>query len=285
MFVIAGVTGHVGGVAAQELLAGKQQVKVIVRDAAKGKEWSARGAEVAVGKLDDREFLTTTLKGAKGFFTLLPPNYAAPDFYAEQRRLADAIAAAVKTSGVPHVVMLSSIGADLAGGNGPIKGLHYLENALRATGTKLTSIRASYFAENLGQSLAPAKAQGVFPNFGDSPDYPMPMVATRDIGKQVALELQKPQPKSDNLDFVGPMYSMRQASEKLGKALGKTLNIVNIPQPGWIPALVQAGMSQQLAEIMAEMYTGFATGKIVPKGDRMIQAPTQLDDVVKELVR
>src|SRR5262249_21274180 len=162
--------------------------------------------------------------------------------------------------------------------NGPIKGLHYFENALRATGTKLTSIRASYFAENLGQSLAPAKAQGVFPNFGDSPDYPMPMIATRDIGKQVALELTKPQPASDNLDFIGPMYSMRQAAEKLGKALGKTLNIVNIPQAGWVPALVQAGMSQQLAEIMAEMYTGFGTGKIVPKGDRMLQATTQLDD-------
>jgi len=285
MFVIAGVTGHVGGVAARELLAAKQPVKVIVRDAAKGKEWAAKGAEIAVGKLDDREFLASTLKGAKGFFTLLPPNYAAADFYADQRRTADAIAGAVKASGVPHVVLLSSIGADVAEGNGPIKGLHYLENALRAAGTKLTSIRASYFAENLGQQLAPARAQGVFPNFGDSPDFPLPMVATKDIGKQVAAELQKPQPKRDNLDLVAPAYSMRQAAEKLVKALGKQLNIVNIPQAGWIPALVQAGLSQQLAEIMAEMYGFFAGGKLAPKGDRAVQAPTQLDDVVQELVR
>ena len=85
MFVIAGATGHVGGVAARELLAAKQPVKVIVRDAAKGKEWAAKGAEVAVGKLDDRDFLASTLKGAKGFFTLLPPNYTAADFYANQR--------------------------------------------------------------------------------------------------------------------------------------------------------------------------------------------------------
>jgi uncharacterized protein YbjT (DUF2867 family) len=284
MFIIAGVTGHVGGVAARELLAAKQQVKVIVRDQAKGKEWAARGAEVAVGTLDDREFLTTTLNGAKGFFTLLPPNYAAPDFYAYQRQVSDTIAAAVKASGVPHVVILSSVGADLAEGNGPIKGLHHLENALRATGTKLTSIRASYFQENLASSLAPAKGQGIFPNFADSPDYPMPMIATKDIGKQVANELLKPQPKSDNLDLLGPMYTMRQAAEKMGKALGKDLNIVNIPQAGWVPALVQAGMSQQLAEIMAEMYTGFATGKITPKGDRTVQGTTQLDEVVTAIV-
>ena len=285
MFVIAGVTGHVGGVAAGELLAAKQPVKVIVRDQAKGKEWEARGAQVAVGALDDREFLTSTLKGAKGFFTLLPPNYAAPDFYAFQRQTSDLIAAAVKASGVPHVVILSSVGADLSEGNGPIKGLYFLENALRTTGTKLTSIRASYFQENLGNSVAPAKGQGIFPNFADAPDYPMPMIATKDIGKQVAHELLNPQPKSDNLDLLGPMYTMRQAAESLGKALGKDLQIINIPQAGWIPALVQAGMSQQLAEIMAEMYTGFATGKITPKGDRTVQGTTQLDETVKELVR
>jgi uncharacterized protein YbjT (DUF2867 family) len=285
MFVIAGVTGHVGGVAARELLAAKQPVKVIVRDAAKGKDWAAKGAEVAVGKLDDREFLASTLKGAKGFFTLLPPDYAAPDFYAYQRKTADTIAGAVKASGVPHVVLLSSIGADVGEGNGPIKGLHYFENALRATGTKLTSIRASYFAENLGQQLAPAKAQGVFPNFGDSADFPLPMIATKDIGKQVALELQKPQAKSDNLDLLGPAVSMGQAAEKMGKALGKQLNVVNIPQAGWIPAFVQAGISQQFAGIMAEMLAFFASGKLALKGDRVIQATTPIDDVIAELTR
>ena len=42
---------------------------------------------------------------------------------------------------------LSSIGADLSEGTGPIKGLHYLENKLRGTPTKVTAIRASYFQE------------------------------------------------------------------------------------------------------------------------------------------
>ena len=35
---------------------------------------------------------------------------------------AAAIAAAVKANGVPHVVILSSVGADLPSGTGPIKG-------------------------------------------------------------------------------------------------------------------------------------------------------------------
>ena len=103
MFVIAGATGHVGGVAARDLLANKQKVKVIVRDATKGGEWSARGAEVAAGKIDDAGFLASALKGAAGFFTLLPADFAASDVLASQKRIADAIAAGVKQSAVAKV--------------------------------------------------------------------------------------------------------------------------------------------------------------------------------------
>src|SRR5215468_2813718 len=103
MFVVAGVTGKVGAYVAKELLEKKQPVKVIVRDAAKGAEWSKRGAELAVGSLEDGAFLATALKNATGFFTLLPPNFAASDFYAYQRQLADTIGQAVKASGVGHV--------------------------------------------------------------------------------------------------------------------------------------------------------------------------------------
>jgi len=44
MYVIAGVTEHVGSVAAMELLAKKKPVNVIVRDAKKGETWSKQGA-------------------------------------------------------------------------------------------------------------------------------------------------------------------------------------------------------------------------------------------------
>src|SRR5262249_14474070 len=107
MFVVAGVSGHVGSIVAEQLLAKGQKVKVIVRDTAKGLAWSQKGAEVAVGALEDQAFLTGALRGAAGLFTLLPPNYQAADFYATQRKTADAITGAVKASGVPHVVILS----------------------------------------------------------------------------------------------------------------------------------------------------------------------------------
>ncbi|MDI1484251.1 NmrA family NAD(P)-binding protein [Polyangium sp. y55x31] len=284
-FVVAGVTGNVGSVVAAELLAKGQKVKVLVRDAAKGAEWSKKGAEVVVAGLGDKDALAAALAGAQGFFVLLPPNVAAPDFYAYQRETSDSIVAAVKASGVPHVVLLSSVGADLPDGTGPIKGLHHLENALRATGVTLTAIRAGYFQENVANSLAPAKNAGIFPNFTGAPDYPFPHIATKDIGTLAAVSLLEGGQKSEIIDLHGPAYSVRQVAEKLGAALGKALQVVDIPPEAHVSTLVQAGLRQDHAEIFAEMYRGFQSGAIAPRGDRLVEGKTPIDEVIQALVR
>lgn len=284
MLVVSGVSGHVGSVAASELIAAGQPVRVIVRDAAKGEPWAQRGAQVAVGALEDVEFLAGALTDATGFFTLLPANFAAPDLYAAQRATRNAIVSAVRQSGVPHVVLLSSVGADLADGTGPIKGLCYLENGLRDAGVKLTAIRAGYFQENLGQSLDAARQQGIFPNFMPSADHPMPIVATKDIGKLVAASLLQPAAQSEVVDLQGPAYSVRELAEKLGAALGKALQVVDIPAVLHHSTLVRAGMSEHHAAVFAEMYAGFASGAIVPRGDRLVQGTTPVDEVISALV-
>src|SRR5437016_5265158 len=72
MYVVAGVSGNTGKVVAETLLSQKKPVRVIVRDAAKGAAWKARGAEVAVAELDDVPALTKALAGAEGAYLLLP---------------------------------------------------------------------------------------------------------------------------------------------------------------------------------------------------------------------
>jgi uncharacterized protein YbjT (DUF2867 family) len=285
MFVIAGVTGHVGGAAAAELLAKKQKIRVIVRDAAKAKEWSSRGAELAVGRLDDVGFLAGALKGASGLFTLLPPDFSAPNVLASQKKVADAIAQAVKQSGVPLVVVLSSLGADLSSGTGPIQGLHHLENGLRATGAKVVAIRAAYFQENLAQALAPAKQTGMFFNFMPSKDAAMPTIATKDIGALVAKTLMSPPTSSEVIDHVGPTYSVAQLVDKLGKAIGKPLQIVDIPPAGQVEALTKGGVPKPYAEAFVEMYAAFGAGKVAPKGDRIVKGTTEVDATIAQLVK
>jgi len=283
MFVIAGVTGHVGSAVAEVLLSQGQKIKVIVRDTKKAGKWVQRGAEVAEGSLDDQAFLTQTFKGAKGAFILLPPNFASVNILEDQKKLGATIAAAVKAAHLPHVVMLSSIGADLAEGTGPIKGLHHFEIALRASGTKVTSIRSGYFMENVAQGIGAAKAAGIYPNMLPSQDMAMPMVATKDIG-QLAAESLMAGPKTEIIDLTGPSYSVKQLAEKISTALKKSIQIVDIPQAGWLDALTNAGVPKPWAEQYVEMYQGLLSGKVSLRGDRTVVGKSQIDNVITSLV-
>jgi len=98
MFVVIGATGNTGSAVADTLLSRKQSVRIVVRSADKGAAWKAKGAEIAVASLDDVSALTKVLEGAKGLYLLVPPNYGAQDWLADQRARMDRAADAVKKS-------------------------------------------------------------------------------------------------------------------------------------------------------------------------------------------
>ena len=179
MFVIAGVTGNTGKVAAETLLSQGKPVRVLVRDAAKGESWKKRGAEVAVTDLDDVEALTKALKGADGAYLLLPPNFAFQNPRADNGKRTRALFEATEKAGVRHIVFLSSVGAQHEAGTGPIGAVHDAEKIFSASKANVTFIRAAYFMENAGNSLYALDA-GAYPTFL-RPDLKVPMVATRDI--------------------------------------------------------------------------------------------------------
>jgi uncharacterized protein YbjT (DUF2867 family) len=154
---------------------------------------------------------------------------------------------------------------------------------LRATGAIVTAIRPGYFQENIANSLVPARLAGFFPNFMASADYPVPMIATKDIGALVAESLLLKPSKSEVVDLHGPAYTIRQSAQLLGKALGKELKVVDIPAAGHVDALKKAGFPENIAKSFAEMYAGFAAGRMKPCGDRSVQGKTELSEVVAGL--
>jgi uncharacterized protein YbjT (DUF2867 family) len=284
MFVVAGASGRVGSVVAESLLSQGKKVRVLVRDAAKVEPLRARGAEVVALSLLDSAALARALEGAEGFFTLLPEDPSVADFHGHRQKMADTMASAVAAKRVPHTVLLSAIAAVLPDGNGPGKGLHYAENALRAAG-KLTALRAPYFQENVLMNLAPAKHEGVFPNLLPSADFAIPTAATRDLGLLAARLLVEPPAKSEVIDVVGPMYSARQLAQKLGAAMGKSLQVVDVPAAMQVEMLTRVGLPLQFAEAVAELNACFASGRISPHGDRLIPVTTQVEEVLASVQR
>jgi uncharacterized protein YbjT (DUF2867 family) len=281
MYAITGVTGHVGGAAAGELLAAGDTVRAVVRDPAKGQEWSRRGAEVAVADLTDSAALAEALAGCRGAFVLLPTDPAGTD--AGHRRLADSIAAGVAGSGVLHVVVLSSVGADLAEGTGPVRWLHHLENALRRTGVVVTAIRSPHFQEKAADVLPAVIADGVYPVFAASADVAIPMAATRDVGAAVAEALRRPPLASEVVDLDAPAYTERQVAATLATMLGRAVEVVTVPRPAWSGVLLDAGVPPALADALVELYDADERGLLEPRGDRRHPCTTSLEVTLREL--
>lgn len=282
MYAITGVTGHVGAATARALLAAGAPVRAVARDAERARATLGRDADVAVADFTDRPALAAALAGCRGAFVMLPTIPAFTD--TDHRRMADSIASAVADSGVEHVVMLSSIGADLAAGNGPIRWLHHLENGLRETGARLTAIRAPHFQEKVETVLEAATGAGVYPVFGDSADVPVPMVATRDVGAAAALALASPPAASEIVDLEAPSYTERQVAGKLGELLGTALDVVTIPRAGRLGAMTDAGVPPLLAAELVALYDADDSGLLQPRGDRRHRCTTELDETLRDVV-
>jgi len=284
MFVVLGATGRTGKVVAESLLSRGKRICAVVRDGRKGEPWRRRGAKVVVASLEDEHALERALADATGLFALLPEDATAPDFDAHRRRMADAIAAAVSASDVEKVVLLSGAAAVLPEGNGLAKELHRLESLLIGSGRRVTVLRAVAFQENVTWALPAALQNGIYPNFYPSADVAIKTVATRDIGRLAACRLVEPSGKSEIVDVTGPTYSVRQLAATVGRAMGQTLRIVDIPAAAHVETLTAAGMSRPFAESFAELVACLASGRISQAGDRIVRGKTELEDILPGLL-
>lgn len=283
-FAIAGVSGNTGKVAAEALLARGKKVRVIVRDAAKGAAWKARGAEVAVADLADTAALTAALRGVEGAYVLVPPSHTAASYRANQDEISRSIAAAVREARVPHVVLLSSVGAHHPSGTGPIAGLHVTEGLLGAIeGTVVTSVRAGYFLENVAGSVAAVKDAGVLPSFFPAA-LTVPMIGTQDIGKLAAQLLLEAPAKSQVIE-LGTPRSFSELAATFGKLLGKTVQVQEVPLDAVAATLEGFGMGKDIAGLYAEMSAGVVNGKVAFEGGhRRVEATDAPETVLGGLL-
>ena len=262
MFVVVGATGNTGSAVVETLLNRKQPVRIVVRSAEKAASWKAKGAEVAVASLEDVPAMTKALEGASGLYLLVPPNYGATAWLSEQRQRMDQAAEAVKASGVPHVVFLSSIGAHIAKGTGPIQAARYGEQALGAVAKHLTVLRPCYFMDNWVPGIGMAKGQGLLPTF-IAPTAKVPMISTKDIGRTGAERLIAGGQGKQVVELAGPEeYSPEEVAAALGQILGKSVSTQHAPLSAVVPTFTSFGFSTEAATLFEEMYAAFAKGAI-----------------------
>jgi uncharacterized protein YbjT (DUF2867 family) len=256
MYVITGATGNTGKIVAQTLLKSGKAVTVVGRSEQKLKPLLEMGATLAVGNLEESEFLTKSFEGATAVYALIPPNFQAANFRSYQNAVGNAIVNAVKNSGIKYVVSLSSLGAHLPEGSGVLKGLYDFEQAMAALSqVNAVHLRAGFFMENFFGMLGTIKHAGVLGGFPIRGDIEVPMIATQDIGEIAARYLL-------SLNFKGQIavsvanserLTLSQAATIIGQAIGKPdLKYVQFQYEQAKAGMIQMGASQSLADAYEE---------------------------------
>lgn len=282
MYVVTGVTGNTGSIAARTLLECGEKTRVVVRDAEKGKAWAARGAEVAIASLDDAAALERAFAGARGAYLLSPPELASRDLAGDARRRFERIAQAVRAAALPHVVLLSSIGADLERDTGPIVSLREAE-ALLADAAPLTAIRAGYFQENWAMVLPIAKQDGVLPSFLPE-NIPVPTVATEDIGHAAAESLLAGPRSRHAFELAGPReVTPADVAEAAASALGRSVSVAVQPLSAAVPTFTAFGISEHVAELYREMYAWLATRPAIGRSAPLTRGRIGIEDGIARL--
>ena len=263
MYVVLGASGNTGHVVATNLLARGQKVRVVGRNSAHLQPLTAKGAEAFIADVTDATALAKAFHQADAAYVMIPPNVTSSDPLGYSTRVSDAIATAVQNAGTRNVVALSSIGADKASGTGPVVGLHNLEQKLNQINTaNVLYLRPGYFMENTLPQVNAIRQMGSVAT-PVRPDLKLPVIATRDIGTVATDNLLHPTVRGQQTrELLGQRdLTYTEIAALIGKAIGKAdIKYVQLPDDQFRGALVQMGMSDQVARLLLEMVTALNSG-------------------------
>ena len=279
MFLITGITGKVGGAAARHLLNKGKQVRALVRDPAKAAAWSAKGVELVQGDWTDFVAMTQALSGVEGAYLMMPPIQTPSRDFREAKAVIASYKEALAKSPPPRLVVLSSMGSEKSSGLGLITATHLIEQALGDVPFPVAFVRAGSFFENYLFGLQAAQG-GTLPIFYAPTDRKLPMIATEDIGAEIA-RLLTTEWTGKRIIELGSMVSADDLAVAIGQALGRDVKAQAIPRQAWAGALQQMGMPAGSTWAFEEMVEGVNSGWIGlgVEGTERVEGTTSAKDV------
>jgi len=284
VYAILGASGNTGAIISDSLLSKGKKVRVMGRDGGRLQRFVRKGAEAFTADMSDAAALTKAFGGARAAYLILPPITTRED----QEQQSDAIAKAVKESGLRYAVYLSSYGAQVPEGTGPVTGLHSSEQKLNAIGgLNVLHLRAAYFMENNLAAIGMIQGMGIF-GHALLPDLKLPMIATPDVGNYAAERLLA-------LDFSGKQtrellgerdLSMTEVTAAIARGIGKPdLRYEQFSYDQMQQALTQMGFSSKKAALYIEMFKAINAGVLAAQEPRSPEnsTPTSFEKFVQDV--
>lgn len=262
-YLITGSLGHTGKPIVEGLIKAGNTVTVITSKSATAPAIEALGAKAAIGSVEDADFLKQAFAGADAAYLLIPSNPDVTGWRAFQNQIIDNYIAALEANDIRFAVLLSSVGADLGEGAGPVDGLYDAEQKLaNVPGLNSKFLRPSYFMYNLFGMIGMVKNMGIMGgNFGADT---LVLTHTDDIAEVALHELL-------TLGFTGHQVRYIASDERTGAEIAQVLGeAIGKPETPWVvfsdtqslEGMKGAGMSEEMAASYTTMGKSLREGRM-----------------------
>jgi uncharacterized protein YbjT (DUF2867 family) len=295
MIVITAPTGNIGHQVLDNVLAGDQPVRVIVRDPAKLPTDVRDRVEVIKGSHADPQVVTRAFDGADAVFWLLPPDRQATSADEAFVGFTRPAAEAMRGQGVKRVVDVSSLGRDsaYAGKAGYVTASLAMDDLIAGTGVAFRALTMPAFMDNMLRQVRVIKEQGMFFDV-ISPDLKLPTVATRDIAAVAArLLLDTTWTGQEEVLVLGPEdLSNNDMAAVISEVLGTPVRYRQVPIEALKEQLTGTGRSGAMVQSMLDMMIAADNGLyggIARTPQHAIDTPTTFrqwcEDILKPAVQ
>lgn len=265
MFVIFGASGKVGRTTATELRRAGHPVRAVVRDRLHGESLARIGCEIVLADLNDAVSVARALDGADAVQMLCPVPLRDSDPADAMRRMINIAADALRADPPAHVLGLSDYGAQLDAGSGITLLFHHLEARFKDAVPRLTLLRSAEHMQNWARVMPVALATGTLPSLHHPLDKPFASVSAHDVGAKSAQLLLDETSRVETriVSIEGPRrVSAHDVADALSETSGRGVSARALPRAEWTATLMQAGLNDNHARLITELYDAHNAGRI-----------------------
>jgi uncharacterized protein YbjT (DUF2867 family) len=256
MIVVTAPTGAIGHQLLENILHRGQPIRVVARDPSRLPSHVLEHVEIVRGSHGDSDVVNKAFKGADAVFWLVPPDPHAESVEAAYVDFTRPATEALRRHRVKRVVGVSALGrgTEAARNAGLVTASFKMDDLIASTGVSYRALAMPSFMDNVLRQVPLIKSQGMFvsPIAGDRK---LPTCATRDIAAAGAkLLLDRSWAGEGSVPILGPEdLSFNDMARIASDVLAKPVRYQQIPLEAYKARLIERGMSEAMAQGMADM--------------------------------
>lgn len=272
MYVVTGATGQLGRLVIEQLLEHVPASRIIaaVRSPEKAADLAARGVQVRQADYSQPATLDSAFAGAEKI--LLISSSEIGQRAAQHKAVIDA----AKRAQVKLLAYTSVLHADTSA-LGLAEEHRQTESALQHSGVTFVLLRNGWYTENYTAGISAALQHGAV--FGSASNGRISSAAREDFAAAAVAVLTATDDQAGRIyELAGDdSYSLSEFAAEISRQAGKQIPYTDLPQADFQAALIQAGLPDIFADLLADSDAAAAKGALFDDGkqlSRLIGRPT-----------